>query len=724
MSLTIALAGNPNSGKTTLFNLLTGSNQYVGNWPGVTVEKKEGTLRHNKQVTVTDLPGIYSLSPYTPEEIVARTYLVKDRPDVIINIVDGTNLERNLYLSTQLMDLGLPVVLAVNMMDAVNVSGDMIDTKKLSEQTRCPVVAISALKNTGIDDLVDEATKAAVAKTAPSPIPCSDATERAIEKIAALALEGVPRDLRRWYALRLLEKDEQATKDLLITSDARQIIHSLIAEFELAQGDRAESIITFDRYRAVTQILQGSFDKKDKHGLSTSDKIDKIVTSRHFALPIFAVVMFVVYYVSVTTVGAYVTDFTNDGLFGAGFSFFGAWVPGVPAAVGGWMASANIASWLQSLVLDGIIGGVGAVLGFVPQMFVLFFFLSLLEACGYMARIAFIMDRVFRRFGLSGKSFIPMLIGSGCSVPGIMATRTIENDRDRRMTIITTSFIPCGAKLPVIAMFAGALFGGAWWVSPVAYLMGILAVLVSGIILKKTRMMGGGSAPFVMELPAYRLPAFKSVASATWERGWSFVKKAGSIILLSSIFVWFISAFGIVDGRMQRAGDLGTSFAATIGGGVAFVFKPLGFGDWQSAVATVMGLVAKENIVSAFGVLFGFAELTEQGAEIWGQLAQHYTVLGGFSMLIFNLLCAPCIAAVGAISREMKSLKWTLFAIGYHTVFAYAASLIFYQLGSLILNGVFGIWTVIAFLVLAGAVYALARKDHFDEKNTLQRTAA
>lgn len=797
MQLTIALAGNPNSGKTTLFNLLTGANQYVGNWPGVTVEKKEGTLRSDRDITLVDLPGIYSLSPYTPEEVIARTYLAEERPDAIINIVDGTNLERNLYLTTQLLDLGIPVVVAVNMMDAVAKSGDKLNVSALSRSLGCPAVEVSALRNTGVDALIDAVVKAGRSKQAASPVRLDAATESALGSIASQVLADAPERLRRWYAVKLMERDRQAVDGLRLSREKLAQAEAIVQQYEADVDDEAESALTARRYEAITSMLAGSYKKKNPHALSTSDKIDRIVTNRWLALPIFAAVMVLIYYLSVSTVGAWMTDWTNDGLFGDGFfllgrgrapyeealeeygdaevrleaylaaaeargldpdsedfpaqadgltaeavftdeegevirteqvaladyqqaleveepdpAAFGTWVPGVPALIDGWLEAAEVAPWLHGLVVDGIIAGVGAVLGFVPQMFVLFFLLALLEAGGYMARIAFIMDRLFRRFGLSGKSFIPMLIGTGCSVPGIMASRTIENVRDRRMTITTTSFIPCGAKLPVIALIAGSLFNRAWWFTPLAYFIGVAAVVVSGIILKKTARFAGEASPFVMELPAYRLPAASTVLRSMWERGWSFIKKAGSIILLSAIFIWFISRFGMVDGRFAMLDDMDMekSFAAGLGTALAWLFKPLGFGDWQSSVATVMGLVAKENVVAAFGIMFGFAEVSEVGHEIWGVLANHYTALAGMSLLLFNLLCIPCFAAIGAIRREMNSRSWTIFALLYQTLFAYAVSLVFYQLGMLLTGGGFGLWTAVALAVLAGMLYLLLRR--------------
>ncbi len=674
MGVKIALAGNPNSGKTTLFNALTGSNQFVGNWPGVTVEKKEGRLKDNKEVTVTDLPGIYSLSPYTLEEVVARNYLIAERPDAVLNIVDGTNLERNLYLSTQLMELGIPVVMAVNMMDVVRRSGDKIDTQQLAESLGCEVVAISAIKGDGIRAV--SVAKARQSLTAVHEF--SEEIEGYLGEIEALLTE-IPENQKRFYAVKLFERDgkimEQLGQELDVTG--------IIAKAEEELDDDAESIIT-------------------------SDKIDRIVTNRWLALPIFAAVMWLVYYVSVSTVGAFVTDWTNDVLFGEV----------IPPMIENALVSINCADWLQGLILDGIVGGVGAVLGFVPQMLVLFIFLAFLEACGYMARIAFIMDRIFRKFGLSGKSFIPMLIGTGCGVPGIMASRTIENDRDRKMTIMTTTFIPCGAKLPIIALIAGALFDGASWVAPSAYFVGIAAIICSGIILKKTRMFAGDPAPFVMELPAYHMPTAGNVLRSMWERGWSFIKKAGTVILLSTIFIWFTSNFGIVDGQFGMVDDLSSGFLANIGRGFAWLFIPLGWGDWQAAVAAITGLVAKENVVGTFGILYGFAEVAEDGTEIWGTLAASMTMLSAYSFLVFNLLCAPCFAAIGAIKREMNNARWTWFAIGYQCGFAYAVSLCIFQFGTLFTGGELGIGTAAAVLVLGGFLYLLFRP--YKESDLLQ----
>lgn len=705
MGVKIALAGNPNSGKTTLFNALTGSNQFVGNWPGVTVEKKEGRLKDDKDATVTDLPGIYSLSPYTLEEVVARNYLISQRPDAILNIVDGTNLERNLYLSTQLMELGIPVVMAINMMDVVKKNGDQINTKILSERLGCEVVSISALKGEGIKEASSKAARLARMNDAASPVhEFAPEVEAALDEIETMLTE-VPEEQKRFYAIKLFERDDKIEEQLKHVPEVEDIIAAVEKEYD----DDAESIITNERYNYITSVIRDSLVKSRKEKLTTSDKIDRIVTNRWLALPIFAAVMWIVYYVSVSTVGAWATDWANDGLFGDGFRLFGMDVPGIPVIIGNALDAVNCAGWLQSLILDGIVAGVGAVLGFVPQMLVLFIFLAFLEACGYMARVAFIMDRIFRKFGLSGKSFIPMLIGTGCGVPGIMASRTIENDRDRKMTIMTTTFIPCGAKLPIIALIAGALFGEASWVAPSAYFVGIAAIICSGIILKKTRMFAGEPAPFVMELPAYHMPTVGNVLRSMWERGWSFIKKAGTIILLSTIFIWFTSNFGLADGRFGMVEDLSDGFLAMIGRGIAWIFAPLGWGDWKSAVAAITGLVAKENVVGTFGILYGFAEVAEDGAEVWGTLASSMTAVAAYSFLVFNLLCAPCFAAMGAIKREMNNAKWFWFAIGYQTLLAYAVSLCVFQFGSLLTGGGFTIGTVAAILILAGFMYLLLR---------------
>lgn len=707
MPIKIALAGNPNSGKTTLFNALTGSNQFVGNWPGVTVEKKEGRLRGHKDVTVTDLPGIYSLSPYTLEEVVARNYLLEEQPDVILNIVDGTNLERNLYLTNQLCETGIPVVIAVNMMDTVHKNGGFVDTEKLAEATGCTVFEISALKGTGIKEAAKGAVNAA-GKNFKSVQKFSDDTEEILSKLQNLLTDSIPESEKRFFAIKAFERDEKFSDKVKYPEEAEKLIKA----FEEQMDDDSESIIVNERYGLIGKMLKGVTEKRKAGQLTLSDKIDRIVTNRFLALPIFAVVMTIVYYISVTTVGGWATDFTNDNIFGDGWHLFGTsvFVPGIPDAVGGFLESIGTSPWLHGLIVKGIVGGVGSVLGFVPQMFVLFFFLAILEGCGYMARIAFIMDRIFRKFGLSGKSFIPMLIGTGCGVPGIMASRTIENDRDRKMTVMTTTFIPCSAKLPIIALIAGALFSDSWWVAPSAYFMGVAAIIISGIILKKSKLFAGDPAPFVMELPAYHLPTPSNVLRSMWERGWSFIKKAGTIILLSSIFIWFTSNFGFTENGFGMVEDLNKGLLATIGSAFAWVFAPLGWGNWQSAVAAIMGLVAKENVVSTFGILYGFAEVSENGQEFWSIFAQNFSAVSAYSFLVFNLLCAPCFAAMGAIKREMNSGKWTAIALGYQTVFAYAVSLCIYQFGSLLTGGGFGIGTAFAIIIFAAIIYFLFRK--------------
>lgn len=708
MSIKIALAGNPNSGKTTLFNALTGSNQFVGNWPGVTVEKKEGKLKGYKDVTIMDLPGIYSLSPYTLEEVVARNYLIGERPDAILNIVDGTNIERNLYLSTQLMELGIPVIMVVNMMDVLEKSGDQIHIKQLSEKLGCEVTEISALKGTGIKKAAEKAVALANDRKAAPPVHTFDPqVEEVLNSIESKLGSEVPAEQKRFFAIKMLEKDDKIQEQMKLVPD----VSDEIKKIEEIMDDDTESIITNERYTYISSIIEQCFTRNRKETMTTSDKIDRIVTNRFLALPIFAAVMFVVYYVSVSTIGTWATDWANDGVFGDGWSLFGLSVPSIPSVIEAGLNAVGCAGWLQGLILDGMVAGVGAVLGFVPQMLVLFIFLAFLESCGYMARVAFIMDRIFRKFGLSGKSFIPMLIGSGCGVPGIMASRTIENDRDRKMTIMTTTFIPCGAKLPIIALIAGALFHGAWWVAPSAYFVGIAAIICSGIILKKTKMFAGDPAPFVMELPAYHMPTVSNVLRSMWERGWSFIKKAGTIILLSTIFVWFTTYFGWVDGQFRMLTDmeLDHSILAAIGNGVAWIFAPLGWGNWKSAVAAITGLVAKENVVGTFGILFGFAEVAEDGAEIWGTLAGSMTAAAAYSFLVFNLLCAPCFAAMGAIKREMNNKKWFWFAVGYQTGLAYVVSLCVYQIGTLITTGTFGIGTAVAFLLIIGFIYLLVR---------------
>ena len=716
MSIKIALAGNPNCGKTTLFNALTGSNQFVGNWPGVTVEKKEGKLKSHKDVIIMDLPGIYSLSPYTLEEVVARNYLITDRPDVILNIVDGTNIERNLYLSTQLMELGIPVVMAINMMDIVEKNGDKIHIHKLSQKLGCEVVEISALKGTGIQEAAKKAVALANLKNNTIPVhKFAPEVESVLDSIEDKLGNEIPEEQKRFFAIKLLERDNKIQAQMKHIPDVTEEIDRIEKEMD----DDTESIITNERYVYISSIIHECFTRNKVEKLTISDKIDRIVTNRFLALPIFAAAMFIVYYVSVTTVGTWATDWTNDSLFGEGFTFFGLDVPGIPVVVEGILTAVGCADWLQGLILDGIVAGVGAVLGFVPQMLVLFIFLAFLESCGYMARVAFIMDRIFRKFGLSGKSFIPMLIGSGCGVPGIMASRTIENDRDRKMTIMTTTFIPCGAKLPIIALIAGALFGGAAWVAPSAYFVGIAAIICSGIILKKTKLFSGDPAPFVMELPAYHMPTVENVLRSMWERGWSFIKKAGTIILVSTIFVWFTSFFGWVDGefRMLDAVELDHSILAVIGSAISWIFTPLGWGNWRSTVAAITGLIAKENVVGTFGILYGFAEVAEDGSEIWGTLAGSMTAVAAYSFLVFNLLCAPCVAAMGAIKREMNNAKWFWIAIGYQTLLAYVVSLCVYQIGTLITTGAFGIFTVVAFALIAGFIYLLIRPSK-EEKVT------
>ena len=822
----IALAGNPNSGKTTLFNALTGSNQFVGNWPGVTVEKKEGKLKKHDGVIIMDLPGIYSLSPYTLEEVVARNYLIGERPDAILNIVDGTNLERNLYLTTQLTELGIPVVVAVNMMDVVDKNGDKINIAELSRQLGCKVVEISALKGTGTMEAAEEAVTAAkTTKTVPQHS-FSGVVEHAIAHIEEAAVHNMPAEQQRWYAIKIFERDEKVLASLNLPKETLDHIEEDIKAAEKELDDDAESIITNERYVYIASVMKSCYKKKKAEKLSVSDKIDRVVTNRWAALPIFAVIMFIVYFVSVTTVGGFATDWANDGVFGDGWHLlgigdsaaadaadaytdamnavnafvdldteaddfdaaaalealkafkpssdnatgtitvedeetlaetdmtvyyssvpeaekkneeviqttyleavayfeengfeepdpadYGVWVPGIPVLVESGLDAINCADWLKGLILDGIVAGVGAVLGFVPQVLILFIFLAFLESCGYMARIAFVMDRIFRRFGLSGKSFIPILIGTGCGIPGIMASRTIENERDRRMTVMTTTFIPCGAKLPFIAMIAGAIFGGSPWIAPAAYFIGMAAIICSGIILKKTKMFSGDPAPFVMELPAYHLPTVGTVLRSMWERGWSFIKKAGTIILLSTIVIWFTTYFGVVDGtfRMLAEDEIDKSILAVIGNAIAWIFIPLGWGNWQAAVASVTGLVAKENIVGTLGILYSTGT-----ASVYSNIAAAFTAISGFSFLVFNLLCAPCFAAMGAIKREMNSAKWTWFAIGYQCLFAYAVALVIYQLGTLFTGtgNVFG--AIVAFALVALFIYMLVRP--YKEKNKL-----
>ena len=702
MKIKIALAGNPNCGKTTLFNALTGSNQFVGNWPGVTVEKKEGKLKGHEgpeTVIVTDLPGIYSLSPYTLEEVVARNYLVVECPDAILNIIDGTNLERNLYLTTQLTELGIPVVMAINMVDVLRKRGDKIDLEALSHRLGCPAVEISALKGTGLEEAVALAIETAKhGRNVPHHI-FSGEVEHTLAHIEEAAVHGMPADRQRWYAIKIFERDEKVLEELKLDPAILSHIDEDIKETEKLLDDDAEAIIINERYNYITSILKGCFKRKHVGKLSTSEKIDKVVTNRIAALPIFAAIMFLVYYISVSTVGTFVTDFMNDGLFGEGFDFFGHWVNGIPVLVEAGLTAAGTPAWLNSLILDGIVGGVGAVLGFVPQILVLFIMLAFLEACGYMSRIAFVLDRIFRKFGLSGKSFIPILIGTGCGVPGIMASRTIENERARRMTIITTTFIPCGAKLPIIAMIAATVFSNAWWVAPLCYFIGIAAIIISGIMLKKTKLFSGTPAPFVMELPAYHLPTPGSVLRSMWERGWSFIKKAGTVIMLSTVIIWAGTVFGVADGHFGLFLEMpegGMSVLDYIGTAIGWLFAPLGFSDPTAAVATLMGLIAKEEVVAVFGVA-NFAGM--------GKLA-------GFSLLVFNLLCAPCFAAMGAIRREMNNGKWTAFAITYQCVFAYAISLIIYQFGLLFTGAMGGInilWLIVAALLAVGMLFQLFR---------------
>ena len=709
MAIKIALAGNPNSGKTTLFNALTGSNQFVGNWPGVTVEKKEGKLKKHDDVTIMDLPGIYSLSPYTLEEVVARNYLITERPDAILNIIDGTNLERNLYLTTQLTELGIPVVVALNMMDVVNKNGDKINTEELSRQLGCKVIEISALKGDGVMKAAEAAVAAAGGEKTVPQHTFSGAVEHAIAHIEECIVHDLPEEQQRWYAIKIFERDDKVIEQMNIPAEKLAHVEGDIKAAEAELDDDSESIITNERYLWIASIIKGCLKKSKEGALTSSDKIDKIVTNRFLALPIFALVMFIVYYVSISTVGTAATDWVNDNLFDEGFEIFSVAVPGIPTLAESGLDALGCADWLKGLVVNGIIGGVGAVLGFLPQMLVLFFFLAFLEGCGYMARVAFIMDRIFRKFGLSGKSFIPMLIGAGCGVPAVMASRTIENERDRRMTIMTTTFIPCGAKLPIIALIAGALFGGAPWVAPSAYFIGVAAIIVSGIMLKKTKMFAGDPAPFVMELPAYHLPTIGSILRSMWERGWSFIKKAGTVILLSAIVLWFLQGFGFTDGGFGMVDDLNDSVLANIGGAIAWIFNPLGWGDWKAAVATVTGLIAKENVVGTFGVLYGVGEVAEDGVEIWGSMQQNFNALSGFSFLIFNLLCAPCFAAIGAIKREMNSAEWTWFAIGYQCGFAYAVSLIVYQIGSAFMGAVNPIGLAAAVVLLAFFGFMLLR---------------
>lgn len=693
MSIQVALAGNPNCGKTTLFNGLTGATQYVGNWPGVTVEKKEGKYKEDKDIKITDLPGIYSLSPYTLEEVVSREFLLNENVDVVLNIIDGSNLERNLFLTTQILELGIPTVVAINMLDVIEKRKDSIDYKKLSKELGCPVLPISALKNTGIKELMAEVKKVANTQSLPKNIYAGKVLN-ALNTIEASLPSSIEASRRFFYAIKLFERDDKIEASIKSKAEA-----SVIETVEKSMDDDSESIITDARYTYITSVIKDCYKKGSKEVLTTSDKIDRFVTNRVLALPIFALVMWFVYYISVTTVGTIVTDWTNDVLFGEI----------IPPAVDRFLDAIQCADWLHGLIVDGIIGGVGAVIGFVPQMLVLFFFLAILEDCGYMARVAFIMDRIFRKFGLSGKSFIPMLIGTGCGVPAVMASRTIESDRDRKMTIMTTTFIPCGAKMPIIGLIAGAIFHGASWVAPSAYFVGMAAVIVSGIMLKKTKLFAGDPAPFVMEMPAYHMPRVVNVLRSMWERGSSFIKKAGTIILLSTIVLWFLQGFGWEKGAFGMVDDIDHSILSSIGQTFAWIFSPLGWGDWKAAVASVTGLIAKENVVATFGQLYGFAEVAEEGNEFWGQLSASFTPLAAYSFMIFNLLCAPCFAAMGAIKREMNNTKWFWIAIGYQCGFAYICSLIVYQLGSLFNGGSFGFGTIVGFILLIGLIYILVR---------------
>lgn len=693
MSIQVALAGNPNCGKTTLFNGLTGATQYVGNWPGVTVEKKEGKYKEDKDIKITDLPGIYSLSPYTLEEVVSREFLLNGNVDVVLNIIDGSNLERNLFLTTQILELGIPTVVAINMLDVIEKRKDTIDYKKLSEELGCPVLPISALKNTGIKELMAQVKKAAGTKFSAKNIYAGKVLN-ALNTIETSLPSNIEASRRFFYAVKLFERDDKIEAAIQSKAEA-----NVIEACEKSIDDDSESIITDARYTYITNVIKDCYKKGSKEVLTTSDKIDRIVTNRVLALPIFALVMWFVYYISVTTVGTIVTDWTNDVLFGEI----------IPPAVDSFLTSIQCADWLHGLIVDGIIGGVGAVIGFVPQMLVLFFFLAILEDCGYMARVAFIMDRIFRKFGLSGKSFIPMLIGTGCGVPAVMASRTIESDRDRKMTIMTTTFIPCGAKMPIIGLIAGAIFHGASWVAPSAYFVGMAAVIISGIMLKKTKLFAGDPAPFVMEMPAYHMPRAVNVLRSMWERGSSFIKKAGTIILLSTIVLWFLQGFGWEKGAFGMVDDIDHSILSSIGQTFAWIFSPLGWGDWKAAVASVTGLIAKENVVATFGQLYGFAEVAEEGNEFWGQLSASFTPLAAYSFMVFNLLCAPCFAAMGAIKREMNNTKWFWIAIGYQCGFAYVCSLIVYQLGSLVNGGSFGFGAIVGLILLIGLIYLLVR---------------
>ena len=722
MAIKIALAGNPNCGKTTLFNSLTGSNQYVGNWPGVTVEKKEGKLKGHDDVVIQDLPGIYSLSPYTLEEVVARGYLVNEKPDAILNIIDGTNIERNLYLTTQLIELGIPVVMAVNMIDLVRKNGDKIDLNKLSKELGCEAIEISALKNEGSEKAAELAVAAAKkGKAGGLPHVFTGSVEHAIAHIEESIQGKVDDRFLRWYAVKLFERDDKVQAELNLSKELLDHIDAHIADCEKEMDDDAESIITNQRYAYINGVVDKAVKKKPRtENLTASDKIDQFVTNRILALPIFAAIMWLMYAIAMGTsvadggigIGTFATDWTNDVLFGEI----------VPNALGGLLESIGVADWLYGLIMDGIVAGVGAVLGFVPQMLVLFFLLSILEDVGYMARVAFIMDRIFRRFGLSGKSFIPMLVGTGCGVPGVMASRTIENERDRRMTIMTTCFIPCGAKMPIIGLFAGALFGGSSWVATSAYFIGFAAIIISGIILKKTKLFAGDPAPFVMELPAYHVPAWGNVLRATWERGWSFIKRAGTVILASTIILWFLQGFGFENGAFTMVEDQDNSILAIVASAISWIFIPQGFGDWRATVASISGLIAKENVVGTFGVLYHYAdELSENGDEIWPEVAANFTAISAYSFMIFNLLCAPCFAAMGAIKREMNNGKWTAIAIGYMCLLAYCASLVVYQIGGLITGEVgFNFFTIVAVAIIAFTIYLLFRPNKYEGVNEVQ----
>ena len=722
MAIKIALAGNPNCGKTTLFNSLTGSNQYVGNWPGVTVEKKEGKLKGHDDVVIQDLPGIYSLSPYTLEEVVARGYLVNEKPDAILNIIDGTNIERNLYLTTQLIELGIPVVMAVNMIDLVRKNGDKIDLKKLSNELGCEAVEISALKNEGSEKAAELAVAAAKkSKAGELPHVFTGSVEHAIAHIEESIQGKVDNRFLRWYAVKLFERDDKVQAELNLNKELLDHIDAHITDCEKEMDDDAESIITNQRYAYINGVVDKAVKKKPRtENLTVSDKVDQFVTNRILALPIFAAIMWLMYAISMGTsvadggigIGTFATDWTNDVLFGEI----------VPNALGGFLESIGVAGWLYGLIMDGIVAGVGAVLGFVPQMLVLFFLLSILEDVGYMARVAFIMDRIFRRFGLSGKSFIPILVGTGCGVPGVMASRTIENERDRRMTIMTTCFIPCGAKMPIIGLIAGALFGGSSWVATSAYFIGFAAIIISGIILKKTKLFAGDPAPFVMELPAYHVPAWGNVLRATWERGWSFIKRAGTVILAATIILWFLQGFGFENGAFTMVEDQDNSILAIVASAISWIFIPQGFGDWRATVASISGLIAKENVVGTFGVLYHYAdELSENGDEIWPEVAANFTAISAYSFMIFNLLCAPCFAAMGAIKREMNNGKWTAIAIGYMCLFAYCASLVVYQIGGLITGEVsFNFFTIVAIAIIAFTIYLLFRPNKYVGVNEVQ----